>query len=220
VTVVRNGPHLGCDFPSVDPDPDVRASGDVVVGYLGIMNEQDNLDVFLEMARIVRLDRGRDDVAFVMVGSGDAFRALKQRRDAVGLTSAVRMTGRIPWQQVLRTFAAVDICVQPDLPTLFNEKLTMNKLMEYMAFGKPVVAFDMEETRTSGGDACLYVTRFDAAGLADAVVELADDPARRRELGAIGRQRIEEQLSWEHQSQHLADVYRSLCGSAPGAAAA
>ena len=118
------------------------------------------------------------------------------------------MTGTIPWQQVLRTFAATDICVQPDLPDVLNSKLTMNKLMEYMAFGKPIVAFDMAETRISGGEAGVYVSQHDADGLADAVIELADDPDRCARLGQEGRKRIENELAWEHQARSLLGAYR------------
>lgn len=210
VTIVRNGPRLAVDFPEVELDPTARSLGRIVVGYLGIMNRQDDLDVFLEMARAVRFDHGRDDIGFVMVGDGDDFPRLLRLRDALGLTTAVWMTGRLPWEQVLRTLTACDICVQPDLPTVLNAKLTMNKLMEYMAFGKPIVAFDMPETRTSGGDSGVYVTQCDGAGLAEAVVELADDPLRRIRLGQAGRRRIEEDLAWEHQSRHLLAVYETL----------
>jgi glycosyltransferase involved in cell wall biosynthesis len=213
VTIVRNGPRLAIDFPPVEPDSTVRQLGRIVVGYLGIMNRQDDLDVFLAMARSVRADHGRDDIGFVMVGDGDDFSRLTQLRDRLGLSTVVRMTGRVPWDQVLSTLTACDICVQPDLPTVLNSKLTMNKLMEYMAFGKPIVAFDMPETRMSGGESGVYVTQFDGAGLAEAVVELADNPSRREQLGRAGRRRIEEELGWEHQSRHLLAVYERLSTS-------
>ena len=217
VTIVRNGPRLNVDFPRVEPDVRIRRSGKVVVGYLGIMNDQDNLDVFLRMAHTIRFGRARDDIAFVMVGSGGAFERLRQLRDELGLREAVDMTGTIPWDQVLRTFAATDICVQPDLPDVLNSKLTMNKLMEYMAFGKPIVAFDMTETRISGGEGGVYVSQHDADGLAAAVIELADDPDRRARLGQAGRKRIEDELAWEHQARNLLGAYRQTLGSRAGA---
>jgi glycosyltransferase involved in cell wall biosynthesis len=210
VTVVRNGPFLSRDFPRVEPDPRIRALGKTVVGYLGIMNAQDNLENFLEMARVIRADRGRTDIAFVMVGSGDAFDRLKMLRDQMGLVDAVLMTGSLPWRDVLGTLMAADICVQPDAPNCFNQHLAMNKLMEYMALGKPAVAFDMEETRVTGGDAVLYVSGDSPAGLAEAVLGLADDPMRQQLLGQAGRRRVETELAWEHQAVHLLGVYRRL----------
>ena len=214
VTVVRNGPRLAVDFPPIEPDRNVRAHAKVMVGYLGNMNDQDDLDVFLEMSRIVRHDLERADFGFVMVGSGDAFSRLVRLRDAYGLQDAVLMPGRLPWDRVLATLAATDICVQPDLPNSFNRMCTMNKLMEYMALSRACVAFDMPETRTSGGDTVMYVDRYDAQGLAEAVVALADDAESRRRLGALARLRVETELAWEHQEHSLLHVYDRLAASA------
>ncbi len=211
VTVVRNGPHLAVDFPPTEPDPKVRALGRTVVGYLGIMNPQDDIDIFLQMARIIRIDRQRTDIGFVMVGSGDAFPKLQQLRDELGLADAVLMTGSIPWSNVLlATLAAADICVQPDLPSAYNKNLTTNKLMEYMAMGKAAVAFDLPEAQVSGGGAVCFVDTYTTEALADAVIALADDPERRHMIGRQARQRIETTLAWEHQAQHLVRVYEKL----------
>jgi glycosyltransferase involved in cell wall biosynthesis len=210
VTVVRNGPWLQRDFPVVAPDPRVRSLGRIVVGYLGIMNDQDHLDHLLEVARIVRFDAGRLDVAFLLIGSGDAYTRLLRKRDALLLTDAVQMPGTLPWMEVLARLSAVDICIQPDPPTAFNRHLTMNKLMEYMALGKASIAFDMPETRYSGGDAVLYVEGDSPRSLADAVITLADDAERRATLGRRARQRIESSLAWEHQAGNLLEVYRCL----------
>jgi glycosyltransferase involved in cell wall biosynthesis len=210
VSVVRNGPWLERDFRPVTPDTRVRALGRVVVGYLGIMNDQDHLDHLLEAARIVRLEAGRSDIAFLLIGSGDAYPKLQRLRDAMTLTEAVHMPGTLPWNEVLACLSAVDICVQPDPPTAFNRHLTMNKLMEYMALGKPSIAYDMPETRFSGGDAVMYVPGESADALARAILELADDPVRREELGQRARQRIESSLAWEHQADRLIEVYRRV----------
>lgn len=210
ITVVRNGPWLSKDFPEVEPDVETRAMGDIVVGYLGIMNPQDHLDNFLRMASIIRSDYNRSDIGFVMIGSGDSFDSLVEMRDELGLRDAVRMTGSIPWMDVLRNLSATDICIQPDPPTEFNRHLTMNKLMEYMAMGKAVVAFDMPETRFSGGDTVEYLEGGSPEVLAKAVVDLADDSSRRIEMGQKGRQRIETVLAWEYQEQYLMNVYASL----------
>jgi glycosyltransferase involved in cell wall biosynthesis len=210
VTVVRNGPWLQRDFPVVAPDPRVRSLGRIVVGYLGIMNDQDHLDHLLEAARIVRFEARRLDVAFLLIGSGDAHARLLRKRDALSLTDAVQMPGTLPWMEVLARLSAVDICIQPDPPTAFNRHLTMNKLMEYMALGKPSIAFDMPETRYSGGDAVLYVDGDSPRSLAEAIITLADDADRRAALGRRARQRIESSLAWEHQAGNLLEVYRCV----------
>jgi glycosyltransferase involved in cell wall biosynthesis len=218
VTVVRNGPWLQRDFPVVEPDPRVRSLGRIVVGYLGIINDQDHLDHLLEAARIVRFEAGRRDVAFLLIGSGDAHPKLLRQRDAMSLTDAVHMPGTLPWNEVLACLSAVDICIQPDPPTAFNRHLTMNKLMEYMALGKPSIAFDMPETRFSGGDAVLYVGGDSPRALAEAIVVLADDANQRETLGRRARQRIESTLAWEHQAGNLLGVYRRVLPAKTSAA--
>jgi glycosyltransferase involved in cell wall biosynthesis len=198
----------------VPPDPAIRARARIVVGYLGIMNDQDDAELFVRMAHRIRVAHRRTDISFVMVGGGTAHARLRSLRDRLGLTDVVEMTGHIPWERVLRVLAATDICVQPDLPDAFTEKSTMNKLMEYMAVGKPIAAFDMTETRASGGRAISYASRNDVEALADVVVELADDTSLRTRLGAAGRNRVERELAWEHQARHLLRAYDAALGGA------
>ncbi len=207
VSVVRNGPWLGRDFPAPRSNP---AGGPVLVGYLGIMNPQDHLDHLIRAAHVVRHEQGRNDIEFLLIGSGDAWESLRALRDSLGLMEAVRMPGTLPWGEVMEQLGRADICVQPDPPTPFNRHLTMNKLMEYMALGKPAIAYDMPETRFSGGDAVTYIDDHSPSGLAAAIIALADDPALRIELGRRARERIENSLSWEHQQATLLTVYRQL----------
>lgn len=210
VTIVRNGPWLERHFSDLEPDKSVRELGQVVVGYVGWMNPQDHLDNLLEVARIIRFDLQRDDIGFILIGSGDSYKSLLELRDAMGLRDSVRMPGTLPWQDVVGALSATDICVQPDLPTLFNVHLTMNKLMEYMALGKPTIAYDMTETRFTGADSIAYVEESTSKALADKIVELADDPDRRRDLGKRAKTRIESILSWERQIDGLISVYESI----------
>ena len=209
VTVVRNGPRLD-DFPEVPPDEVVRGLGSTVVGFLGCVNPQDDLDVFIEMARIIRMECERADIGFVIVGSGTAWPQIKELRDRYELQEAVMMTGRVSWEEALAALGAVDICVQPDLPNEFSNIATMNKLMEYMALGKASVSFDLAETRVSAGDAIVYAAYPTAECLAEAVLSLADDPERRKSLAGNGRLRVEQQLAWHHQSPALVSVYEKL----------
>ena len=212
VTVVRNGPWLARDFPQVRAG---RADGmaparKCLVGYLGIMNPQDHIDHLVRAADIVRRELRRDDIEFLLIGSGDAHESLRALRDALGLTDAVQMPGTLPWREVIERLSDTDLCVQPDPPTPFNRHLTMNKLMEYMALGKPAIAYDMPETRFSGGDAVMYIEDRTPAGLAAAIVRLADDAPLRAAMGRRARERIENVLSWEHQQAALLGVYRRL----------
>jgi glycosyltransferase involved in cell wall biosynthesis len=91
-----------------------------------------------------------------------------------------------------------------------NDVSTMNKTMEYMAFALPVVAFDLRETRFSAGDAAVYATPNDVGELAQLLVDLIDDEPRRREMGTVGRARVEQELAWDHQAPRYVEVYESL----------
>ena len=90
----------------------------------------------------------------------------------------------------------------------------MNKTMEYMAFGLPVVTFDLRETRVSAGEAASYATPNEVPAFGRAVVELIDDPDRRRQMGRAGRDRVERQLEWSHQRPSYLRVYTDLVADA------
>jgi glycosyltransferase involved in cell wall biosynthesis len=111
---------------------------------------------------------------------------------------------------MLAMLNTADICVNPDVANELNDLSTMNKVMEYMALGKPIVQFDLTEARCSAQDAAVYARRNDAADLAVRMVELIDDPARRAAMGARGRQRILEELEWRHEAPRLLAAYRAL----------
>ncbi len=209
VTVVRNGPWLSRDFPPMAPVVR-RPRQPFVVGYVGLINPQDNVDHLIRAAHILRHTMGRTDIEFEIVGGGDAFNSSVALRDELGLTESVRMPGMQLWPQAAARLARTDICVQPDVPTLFNQHLTMNKLMEYMALGKPSIAYDMPESRYSGGDAVVYLQDRTPEALAAAIAKLADDPELRADLGRRGRERIENVLCWERQQAALLGVYQKL----------
>jgi len=209
VTVVRNGPDPA-DFQDIVPDAHIRAMAPTVVGYLGNMNPQDGVDLLVQAAAIVKQKHDRSDIKFVLVGGGSAFDSLVTLRADLGLEETVLMTGTIPWSDVLSTLSATDICVQPDPPGGLNDHSTMNKLMEYMILGKAVIAYDLTETRVSGGDAAVYVSGNSPDALAAAIIELADDEQQRKSLGQQGRERVAKKLAWHHQSPNLITVYQKL----------
>jgi glycosyltransferase involved in cell wall biosynthesis len=91
-----------------------------------------------------------------------------------------------------------------------NDISTMNKVMEYMALGKPIVQFDLVEGRYSAQQASLYARRNDAVDLADKIAQLLDDPAQRAAMGAFGRRRVENELEWRYEAPKLVAAYESL----------
>ena len=161
----------------------------------------------LEAAREIVFDRGRD-VQFVLVGGGPALDDLKDETERLGLADHVTFTGRAPDEDLFEVLSTADVCVNPDRVNPMNDKSTMNKIMEYMAFSKPMVQFDVTEGRHSAQDASLYAAANDTSDLAAKLLELLDDPDRCAQMGAYGRKRVETELSWDYQVDALIAAYQ------------
>ena len=205
VTVVRSSPDPVRIFP-VEADPRLKDGRSFLVSYLGTMGPQDGVDLFVEAARGV-LAEMPGEVRFVAMGGGNQLDLLRRAVERDGLAADIEFTGRIPDEQVRRTLATSDVAVSPDPANDFNEYCTMNKTLEYMAMGVPVVAFDLEETRVSAGDAAVYARPNEPAELARLVVELLSDPGRRAEMGRSGQERVGGPLSWKESAAALLTAY-------------
>jgi glycosyltransferase involved in cell wall biosynthesis len=152
----------------------------------------------------------RDDVHFGLVGGGTSLEELKRLAEELGIDDYVTFTGRVPDAEMLAVLNTADVCVNPDIANDMNDKSTMNKIMEYMALGKPIVQFDLTEGRFSAQDASLYARKNDPASLAAKIVELLDDPQRRADMGAYGRRRVENELEWKYEVPKLLAAYAAL----------
>lgn len=204
VFVVRSGPDLS-RFRAVAPDPALKRGRSHLISYLGVMGPQDGVDHAL--SALAHLD-GRSDWHAVFIGEGDVWCEMKQLARELGLASRVEFTGRIPDDDVARILSSSDVCVAPDPKNPLNDVSTMNKILEYMAMSRPVVAYDLVEARVSAGPAALYGRPNDARSLAEAIARLLDDPRLRARMGAIGRSRVEGALAWEHSESQLLAAYR------------
>lgn len=206
VFVVRNGPNLS-KFQPVPPRQGLKKDGEILIGYLGNINLQDGVDQLLIAADQIVLKKGRKDVRFVLVGGGAYQPELVKLAEEMGLSDCVTFTGRVPDKEMLETLCACDICVQPDPYNPLNNVSTMNKVMEYMALSKPVIAFDLKETRFSCGDAALYADPHDRDDLGRKILELVGDPERRGQMAGMGRKRVESKLAWPFSVPHLVAAY-------------
>jgi len=211
VTVVRTGP---------DPErlrrraevPSLRRGRRHLVAYIGVMGPQDGVDLAVRAAAHVVHDLGREDVSFTFMGAGDSYNDLVRLRDDLELRDYVELPGRVPDETVLDVLSTADVGLSPDPKNPLNDLSTMNKTLEYMAFGIPVVAFDLKETRVSADGSASYVPSGDVAAYARAIVKLLDDDSRRAAMGRTGRLRIEEELGWPHQRDAYVGVYDRLVG--------
>ena len=209
VTIVRTGPDDGW-LQRGPVDPSLRRGRRFLAAYLGVMGPQDGVDIVVRSAQVIAQTWGRSDVAFTLIGGGDCFDELVTLRDELGLKDVVEFTGRAPDALVHAVLSTADVGLSPDPKNPLNDVSTMNKTMEYMAFGLPVVAFDLVETRVSAGDAALYATPNEVEDFARAIVELLDDPARRATMGVYARARVEDELAWRHSRRAYVGVYRDM----------
>jgi len=155
---------------------------------------------------------GRRDVAFTLVGAGDSFEDLRALARELKLDEFVCFTGRIPDADVERVLATADVCVSPDPKNPLNDVSTMNKVLEYMACGRAIVAYDLREHRFSAGEGALYAEPNRVEDLADKIAVLLDDPARRERMGEYNRRRFLDQMAWEYSAGELLRAYEVMCG--------
>lgn len=212
VFVVRSSPNL-TRFTGGLPDPALKRGKEHLLCYLGVMGPQDGVDYALKSLAALR-DMRPDDWHAVFVGSGDCFDEMRALASRLGLDDHVTFTGRIPDDELLACLATADVGLSPDPYNPLNDVSTMNKVLEYMACGLPIVSFELREARVSAGDAACYVPCNDTDAFAAAASALLDDPAERDRRGRIGRERIAGDLSWDHSKSALLASYAAATGSA------
>ncbi len=213
-TIVRSAPDPE-RMRREEPVPELRHGREHLVCYLGIMGFQDGVDRLLDAVDHYVHVLGRTDAHFGLMGFGDCLEDLRAQATRLGLDEYVTFTGKVGAPEIARWLSTADLGVTPDPVNPFNDKSTMNKTLEYMAYELPVVGFDLTENRRSAGDAGVVVPDDDAPGLARAIAGLLDDPERRARMGALGRKRIEDVMNWGAQVEPYVAVFDGLEERAP-----
>ncbi|MHB8523305.1 MAG: glycosyltransferase family 4 protein [Limisphaerales bacterium] len=208
VFVVRTAPQIQSTHRP--PDPALKKNKTFLAGYIGVMGDADGVDRIVAAADHLVHRLGRRDVQFLLMGTGPEYERLLRQREALGLQEYVELPGRVTNDFLFTALATIDLGIAPDPPNAYNHHCTMNKVLEYMAFGKPQVMFDLKEGRASAGDAARYVPGDSPIALAEAIVELLEDPSARDQMGRIGVQRIREQLNWEKSVEQLLRAYERV----------
>ena len=209
VFVVRSGPSLE-RLKIVPPDERLKKGKKYLVGYVGVMGKQEGIDYLLIAAAHLVHELKRSDVHFGLVGGGTSLDEMRALARHLGLEEHVTFTGRVPDREMLAMLNTAEVCVNPDIANEMNDISTMNKVMEYMALGKPIVQFDLAEGRFSAREASLYARKNNPFDLAMKIIELLDDPERRRRMGAYGRRRVENELEWRYERPKLLAAYDAL----------
>ena len=179
----------------------------LLVALISVMGNADGVNYLVEAARHIVQTRKRDDVQFLLMGSGPEHDELLKQRNALGLQAFVDMPGRVTNEFLFTALKTMDIGVACDPINDYNDHCTMNKTLEYMAFGKAQVMFGTKEGMYSAGDSARYVMENSAEKLGDAIIEMLDDPAERERMGHIGFERLTNDLSWKRSVQQLLAAY-------------
>ena len=206
VFVVRSAPQVDRFRPG-PADPAVRRGAQVVMGYVGVIGQQEGMDLLVAAADHLIRELGVAGARFVVVGFGPELEAVRADVARRGLGERFEFTGPLYGDALLRVLNSCDVGVAPDPKNAMNDISTMNKVMEYMTLRLPVVQFDLTEGRASAGEASLYARANDPADFAACLARLASDPELRRRMGEAGRARVLERLSWDASVPPLLDAY-------------
>jgi glycosyltransferase involved in cell wall biosynthesis len=209
IFVVRNGPNQMRMTPAA-PSARLKGMNKSILCYVGSLNPQDGVDYLLRSLRHLLHGLKRSDFYCVIMGAGDSLQDLRDLAGNLQLNGCVELTGFISDEDLQANLAAADICVDPDPSSPLNDVSTWIKVMEYMASAKPIVSFDLKETRFSARDAAIYVEPNNEAEFAEAIAQLMDQPELQKKMGTYGRRRVEEELQWTKVGKNLLTAYETL----------
>lgn len=209
VFVVRSAPKIE-KFELRPADPQVKKGAKTLMGYVGVIGQQEGMDLLVEAADHLIRKLGKTDVHFAIVGFGPQVPDVKKDVADHGLDDFFTFTGPLYGEDLLRVLNSSDIGVSPDPKNPMNDISTMNKVMEYMTLEKPVVQFDLKEGRASAMEASLYAKANDPADFAAKIAWLIDHPDDAARMGKLGRKRVLDNLGWVHSEQHLLAAYEKV----------
>jgi glycosyltransferase involved in cell wall biosynthesis len=208
IEVVRSGPCRAW-AQSGAPAPNLKRGRKYLVLFHGQIGKQDGVDYLVRSIQLYLEQYGRDTL-FVIVGEGPSQRNMRRLAYQLGITECAEFTGRIPDDQLRKYLSTADVCVDPDPCSEFNNLSTMNKIVEYMSFGKPIVAFDLLEHRRSALEAALYVEPDNISKFAAGIRELLENEQTRQQMSKCASERFNDALAWEMSEVHLLRAYETV----------
>ncbi len=207
VAVLRSAPRLS--RMKIKPEkPELKKNYRYMVGYVGVIGQQEGLEFILQCAEYIKSKE--NDVLWVIIGAGPHLEYIRKLANEKNLNDCVLFTGRVSDSVMLDYLNTADVCINSDKYNTMNDKSTMNKIMEYMALGKPIVQFDLKEGRYSAQDASLYAKPDDCMDMARKVRYLLNNPQVRKEMGMYGRNRIVNELNWDKSEKILTEAFDKL----------
>lgn len=208
VFVVRSVPDL-TRFRRMNPLLELRKKRACVAGYVGIMGEQDGVENFVR-AIATLVNAGQTEIQAVIVGSGTDLDRLRTLATQLRMDEYITFTGYLSGITLLRAMSTFDVGVIPDPKDVYNDKIAMNKVFEYMTLGIPFAMYDLAESGALAADAALKVAGTTPEDLAAAILRLVNEPELRARMAEAGMARSRDLLNWEREAEHLLAAYRSV----------
>ncbi len=174
-----------------------------VVVYLGLLADYQGVGHLLAAA--ARILKNGIDAHFVILGYPGADRYIQRARE-MGIASRVEFPGRINYENIAQWLAVGDVAVAPKL----SQTEGNGKILNYMASGRPVVAFDNPVSRDYLGEDGVYAPAGDVNALARGIKALLADRAAAKALGKKLRARAFEKFSWEASARKMEAAYDAL----------
>lgn len=193
-------------------DATARGGTQIVIGYVGIIGDQDGVDNVVLMVKHLIEKYGLEDFSCVIVGDGPALLSVKSLATELNVAEHVTFTGYVTGKELLEVLSKFDIGVIPDPINSYNDKISMNKVFEYSAMGIPIVAMNLSETKRLLKDAALFAVHGDASGLAEQVARLIQDPELQYALGRKAKALADHDFVWETQARKYVDAMTRLLG--------
>jgi glycosyltransferase involved in cell wall biosynthesis len=206
VFIVRSAPSL-TKFRIYDPDPTFKQGKSHLILYLGEMGPQDGVDNLIRAVKALRDDFGRNDFHCVLIGGGTHQPAVAAYAGELGVADLCTFTGIVSDETLCRILSSGVVAIDPLPKNAWSDKSTMNKVLEYMFFGLPVVVGELAEARVSAGAAALYVEPDNASAMAEGIAALLGDPEKRHKMGSFGQQRLRNALAFEYSVPNLLAAY-------------
>lgn len=194
----------------VPENPELRAGSRLVLGYIGIIGDQDGVDHLVRCVHLLGVKEGRSDIRAVVVGDGPALGSVKSLADELGVADRITFTGYLKGEALLAAMSTFDIGIIPDPVNEYNDKISMNKVFEYSALGVPSVSYRLTETQRLLGAAGTYADNDAPDGLARACAALIDDDALRMSKGLAAKAHADAHFEWAREAEKLVAAYGKL----------
>jgi glycosyltransferase involved in cell wall biosynthesis len=205
--IVRNGPEESF-VPHPNPILRLKYKNKKVVLYIGLMTVNDNIEIIVEIARLIIQKEKREDFVFILLGDGEVLESIRVLVRKYGLESYVFFLGMVDHETVMEYLDIADVCIAPDMPNGMNEYLTLIKILEYMKCGRPFVSFALEETMNLAGEAGLFAVSVN--DFSEKVLSIVDNPMIGRILGENGKKLVEEKYLWKHSEEKFLRLYEEI----------